>query len=224
MNAFKRFQIVMALVSCVGFVLPTSVVLGATPAKNRVQDVSAGANGGLEGKVMDRAGHAVAGIKVRVQQAGQVVAEANTGIDGSFTFKNLRGGVYQVATPGTSTLFRLWAAKTAPPHAAQAALVVTEAGVVRGQCCTGPTSDCGTSCGTASCGSQCGTACGSPSPCGDSCTSCGSECGGCGGECGGCGGCGSSCGNVWPWVIAAGAAAAIAIPLALDDDDDDNAS
>lgn len=197
MTVFRRCQITMALVSCVGFVIPSSVAFGATPSMSRVQDVSIGVGGALEGKVIDSSGHAVAGAKVRVRQASEVVAEADTDADGSFVFEGLRGGVCQIETPGASRLFRLWAAKIAPPHAVETVLMVAKSEIVRGQCCTDATTSCTTSCG---------------STCEGSCTT---SCNDCSGGCGG---------NVWPLVLGAGVAAAIALPLALDDDDDNSAS
>ena len=67
-----------------------------------------------------------------------MTADAN----GVFAAQGLRGGQYQIITPEGHKLYRFWAADTAPPSAADSAVVVTGNEVVRGQWAppAGPTS------------------------------------------------------------------------------------
>lgn len=200
MKSFKKLQATLAMISCIGFILPTTVVGAVASPASFAQDVAMGQGGVLQGKVMNASGSVVPGAKVQIHQAGDVVDTVATDAEGTFRFNELRGGVYQVATAGAATQFRLWASQTAPPNASQAALLVTSSEVVRGQCCD-TMSDCG-------CYDPCASSCTAPS------MGCGCGGGGCG--CGG-GGCGG--GSLLPWLLIGGAVAAVAIPLALDDDD-----
>ena len=60
-------------------------------------------------------------------------AATKTDANGRFAFTGLRGGAYVLATKEQQSLYRLWAANTAPPAAQHAALVVHQGQVTRGQ-------------------------------------------------------------------------------------------
>ncbi len=88
----------------------------------------------LIGQVQDPQGLIKADAPVFLVEAGRKVAETRTDQNGYFGFKDMRGGVYQVAAAGGIGMYRAWAPGTAPPSAQHGALVVAGENLVRGQC------------------------------------------------------------------------------------------
>lgn len=125
---------IAAAIACVGMLFPTSA-FAATPlaAPTRVNDVALRTGGLLVGQVVDQQGVAKAGTPVSIQFADREVVSTTTDSNGVFAAKGLRGGQYQLLTPGGGSVCRLWAADTAPPAARPAALVVFGDQVIRGQ-------------------------------------------------------------------------------------------
>jgi hypothetical protein len=99
----------------------------------RVYDLVLDADGVLRGAVTSASGQPRAGAEVVAWQAGQIVAATATQDDGQFAIRHLRPGVYEFNTARSATRFRVWAARTAPPGARRAALLVEDPLIVRGQ-------------------------------------------------------------------------------------------
>jgi hypothetical protein len=98
-----------------------------------VADVALGAQGVLLGHVVDEQGRPLDGATVQVTFRGSVVAQTVADQDGRFAVQGLRGGQHRIVAGKSEQIVRLWAAKTAPPSARNAALVVQGQNVVRGQ-------------------------------------------------------------------------------------------
>lgn len=125
----------------VGLVLPSAGIAAgptvppraaAEATKLAVYDVALQTDGGLRGQVVDGQGVAAKNVEVAIGQGGKIVGSTHTDHDGRFQLTGLRGGVYQVATPGSIAVYRLWSEQTAPPAAKPAALIVDKPTTVRG--------------------------------------------------------------------------------------------
>jgi hypothetical protein len=137
---FKRLQSTVATVACIGIVCPTPAV--AHESVHAAKDVALRPGGVLVGQVVDSQGAPRTGAPVVVLQNEKAVVNTQTDANGVFAAQGLRGGQYQIVTPEGQKLYRLWAADTAPPAAAETAVLVTGNEVVRGQWAPppGPTS------------------------------------------------------------------------------------
>lgn len=98
-----------------------------------VPDVALTTGGTFSGRVVDHAGKVLEGAQVTVRQGKTEIGKTVTNKDGLYTFKNMKGGVYQVASGNTEGVFRVWAEKTAPPAAKEHALLVMGEKGARGQ-------------------------------------------------------------------------------------------
>lgn len=130
-------QCVAATLAALGMLAPnTPVVASGKPAVQRaavaVVDVALNAAGELNGQVLDGAGAPVAGAQVTLRQGEQVAARTVSDDQGAFQLANLKGGVYHVAAGQQSAVYRVWPARTAPPAARDAILLVSD-DAVRGQ-------------------------------------------------------------------------------------------
>jgi hypothetical protein len=127
----KRIQTVLAAIACVAMSCPGTILAAETTLT--AQDVALRSGGLLVGQVIDQQGAARANAPVVVIQNDELVVDTTTDANGVFAARGLRGGQYQVLTPNGHKLCRFWAADTAPPSAADAAVIVTGDEVVRGQ-------------------------------------------------------------------------------------------
>lgn len=128
---FKRLQLMLATVACVGFVDPSpGWAYESTPV---AKDVALRSGGMLVGQVINAQGAPQAGAPVAVLQNEQAVVSTHTDANGVFAAKGLRGGQYQIVTPNGQRLYRFWAADTAPPSAADSAVLVSGEEIIRGQ-------------------------------------------------------------------------------------------
>lgn len=109
--------------------VPTTL-RAAAPA---MRDVALTSGGAFRGQVVDPQGQPVAGVAVTLASQTGEQSQVATDKQGAFEFRNVRGGVYTVSTSAGGAAIRLWTAQTAPPKAAQAALLVHDSGAVRGQ-------------------------------------------------------------------------------------------
>jgi len=138
MNVARTTKAFVVCLAVVGFCLPQPLfAAGQADQSPTIADVSLrkGPQGNvLIGHVLDQQGESQAGLRVALLGNGRKLAEATTDARGLFAFRNLRGGVYQVAVGKSVTAFRAWMPGTAPPAAQPAALVVTGQDLVRGQC------------------------------------------------------------------------------------------
>lgn len=133
--------------ACLPLIAPPSACAAASPTgriqtaplrtnsrQTAVVDVALRDRGRLAGRVMSANGTALAGTPVSVAYRGQAIARTATDTQGRFALIGLRGGVYQISTPGTIRSVRLWAPRTAPPAAEQGiTLVAQPQPVLRGQ-------------------------------------------------------------------------------------------
>jgi hypothetical protein len=107
----------------------------AAAAKPVAVDVALRDGGVLVGQVVDSQGAGIEGVPVAIRSQDQQWVNAKTGKEGYFAFKDLRGGVYQVASADGQGVYRAWTPGTAPPAAQEGALVVAGEDVIRGQNC-----------------------------------------------------------------------------------------
>jgi hypothetical protein len=120
-----------AAIACFGIVMPTAG-LAASPTSSNV-DVALRPGGVLVGQVVNQQGAARPNATVSVRSGNFEVVRTTTDAEGVFAAKGLRGGQYEILTVDGSRTCRLWAADTAPPAAREAALVISDEHVVRGQ-------------------------------------------------------------------------------------------
>ena len=161
MRQRKLFQRASVSLACVGLLLPQPVMAvqaSSTPSTSQsanetfalpvIGDVELGEGGVLLGRVTTPEGVAETGIVVAVYRDGELVARSLTDAEGVFTVEGLRGGIYQISTADTTSLFRLWTPQTAPPAAKEGVLLISGEHVIRGQCCsTGACGSCDVCCG-----------------------------------------------------------------------------
>ncbi|HEY0982774.1 carboxypeptidase-like regulatory domain-containing protein, partial [Schlesneria sp.] len=100
---------------------------------NRVPDLVLTAGGTMTGRVCDHSGKVIEGAKVVLKQNNKEIAQTVTNNEGTYSFKNLKSGIYQVGSGNTDGVFRVWSEKTAPPSAKEHALLVMGENGARGQ-------------------------------------------------------------------------------------------
>ena len=83
--------------------------------------------------VTNAAGQPIANRAVTLSRGQEVVASAMTQKDGTFVMKDIRPGVYELATERVASPCRIWAKPAAPPIAHHQALMVESSQIVRGQ-------------------------------------------------------------------------------------------
>ena len=127
----KSLQTVLAAIACAGMICPPGAL--ASGPVGSAKDVELRPGGVLVGQVIDQQGSAQVDSAVSIRQNEQEIVRTTTDANGIFAAQGLRGGQYQIVTENGQTICRLWAAKTAPPAAANTAVVVTGDEVVRGQ-------------------------------------------------------------------------------------------
>jgi hypothetical protein len=136
MRAMKAAVVTLA---CFATILPWQHVGAAqsgrpaSPGKSAVGDVRLGADGTLRGKLVDLSARPLADQTVVLYQAGRTVAQTKTDARGEFAFQKLGSGVYSVAVGEAAVTCRFWAAKAAPPAAAEQLVMAANTTVVRGQ-------------------------------------------------------------------------------------------
>lgn len=144
MNGFRFVKGLALSLATLGMVFPQNALLADGPrAPTRaaakatrvaaVPDVSLTAGGTFSGRVVDHVGKVLEGAQVTVRQGKTEIGKTVTNKEGLYTFKNLKGGVYQVASGNTEGNFRVWAERTAPPAAKEQALLVMGENGARGQ-------------------------------------------------------------------------------------------
>ena len=197
MKIMKSLKMAAVWMACAGMASPVAS-FGSTPTipqdGHRIEatDVALSAGNVLSGQLVDEQGQALARQSVMIQGNGQPATHVQTDQRGQFQVAALQGGVYQVMTPTTQGVYRVWTDQTAPPAATKGILLVDDSAVLRGQCTDG--------CATGAVpGQVLGQGGYYPAP---------AECGH-----------GFLHFLANPWVIGAAVAAAIAIPIALSDDD-----
>jgi hypothetical protein len=104
-----------------------------SPDASQVIDVALDQGGVLRGQAVDAQGRPLVHAPLHARQQQQIVGTAVTDDNGYFAMAGLRGGVYQIEVAGSHATWRLWAARTAPPTALRAAMIVGGGDTVRGQ-------------------------------------------------------------------------------------------
>lgn len=145
MNRIRMLKALCVGLSCIGLILPTSVLEAATlpaaattpraapqPAK-LASDVELDAVGSMHGLVVDVEGVPAAGRTVVLHQMDRKLASTHTDALGRFRIGQLRGGTYRLSVGGHGRIIRAWSANTAPPAGEKVALIVVGGDVVRGQ-------------------------------------------------------------------------------------------
>ncbi len=146
MSGFRFVKGAAVCLAALGIVLPQAPAMAdnspVRPAAKVQQgsslpDVSLTAGGTLSGRVVDHTGKVLEGAQVTLRQDKKEITTTVTNKDGIYSFKSLKGGVYQVSSGNTDGVFRVWAEKTAPPSAKEHALLVMGENGARGQfgCC-----------------------------------------------------------------------------------------
>ncbi len=131
-SSTARQLIPIALALVIGFqVTPARLRAAGPPSTPR--DVALSSDGLLRGVVVDPAGKPQAAVALWIENQGMWLPAGTTKPDGTFQIAGLRGGVFRLATPSNLAVLRVWMPGTAPPGAAEAAVVVTKPGVTRGQ-------------------------------------------------------------------------------------------
>ncbi len=139
MKCMRVVRAPVVLAVCLGLMLPVSGVHGADVPRAaglptvEITDVALDAQGGLEGVVVDVHGAPQPRAKVVLVQQKREIGLVQADQVGRFRLSGLRGGVYMLQSGGQGRFVRAWTARTAPPNAKSAALMVTGDGVVRGQ-------------------------------------------------------------------------------------------
>ncbi len=128
---------VMVALATIGFVLPQPLVAATPSPASPIVDVALREGGLLVGQVVDEQGVGLGNVPVSLRYQDRELAAGKTNPDGTFGFKGLRGGVYQIVADQGHGVYRVWAEGTAPPAAQEGALVVSGDPVVRGQARSG---------------------------------------------------------------------------------------
>jgi hypothetical protein len=146
MSGFRFLKGAAVCLATMGIVMPHAPAMADnTPARpaakvqkgTSLPDVSLTTGGTLSGRVVDHTGKVIEGAQVTLRQDKKEVSTTVTNKEGIYSFRNLKGGVYEVSSGNTDGIFRVWAEKTAPPSAKEHALLVMGENGARGQfgCC-----------------------------------------------------------------------------------------
>lgn len=98
-----------------------------------VRDVALTAEGTLRGTLLTPNGKPHANATVVLRRGTEIHGAAQTQADGSFTMRQIRPGLYEIASERSSQAYRVWAARVAPPSAQTQAMVVEDSLIARGQ-------------------------------------------------------------------------------------------
>jgi hypothetical protein len=134
MSLTRWIKSVAVALALAGVCLPESLLAaGPGSPSSKVTDVALRDGGVLTGQVVDAQGAAKGNTPVMLMAGEQELAASRTDQAGDFSFRGLRGGVYQIAAGSSHGVYRLWAPDTAPPSAQQGVLIVSDENTVRGQ-------------------------------------------------------------------------------------------
>ena len=98
-----------------------------------IRDVALDSDGDLRGTLVTADGKPDADKPVVLLKGSEVVGLAKTKSDGKFAIRQVRPGLYELAPAKSTGLYRVWTARTAPPAAQSAALLVQGDTIIRGQ-------------------------------------------------------------------------------------------
>ena len=106
---------------------------GVANSQSVVTDVALQDGGVLKGQLVDSSGAPHTNMQVVLAKNGKLVETAKSNQNGQFVVTNMKAGVYQINTPQSSGVFRVWAPRTAPPNSKAGVLMISGGDVVRGQ-------------------------------------------------------------------------------------------
>jgi hypothetical protein len=98
-----------------------------------VRDIQLADAGAFRGQVVDAQGKARPQLPVLVARRGEPVARTETDQEGRFAIQGLAAGMYEVHTPISTNVYRVWSNGTAPPSAVTEAMITGDEALVRGQ-------------------------------------------------------------------------------------------
>ena len=104
-----------------------------SPPQQSSSDIVLAEGGVLVGRVVDAQGQPIPMAPVSLRTSGKEIARPHTDQDGRFKVSSLKGGIYEVVSPGHQDMYRFWAPRTAPPAAQQGITLVSHGDVIRGQ-------------------------------------------------------------------------------------------
>ena len=126
-----RTGTIAAAFACISMQL--APVVAAEKTVLQPTDVALTSGGVLTGQLTDVKGVALPTAPVAIFTQGKEVVRVQTDQNGAFAVKGLKGGVYQVASPGHIGTYRLWAPNTAPPSAKNGLMMVANGDLALGQ-------------------------------------------------------------------------------------------
>ncbi len=106
---------------------------GVANSQAVVTDVALQDGGVLKGQLVDSSGAPHTNMQVVLAKNGKLVETAKSNQNGQFVVTNMKAGIYQISTPHSSGIFRVWAPRTAPPNSKAGVLMISDGDVVRGQ-------------------------------------------------------------------------------------------
>lgn len=119
-----------------GLLLPSAVTaqeVRGPIAGPRILDIELQPEGVLAGNLLGVDGHPLASVRLTCTRGIDAIGPATSDRIGSFTFSDLRPGVYTLRALDAIQVVRLWAPGTAPPSAISRMAFVLEEPITRGQ-------------------------------------------------------------------------------------------
>ncbi len=116
-----------AWLAVVGMCIPSLALADApaAPTAPTVVDIALGDGGVLHGRVVDLKGSGLVNTGVSLKAQDREIARTATTADGWFSVQGLRAGVYRLTVNNNQSVYRFWAANTAPPSAQSNVIVYT---------------------------------------------------------------------------------------------------
>ena len=144
MLGFRLVRGAAVSLATLGLMVPQARLMADTPAAkapvakkaaqvNRVPDLALTTGGKMTGRVVDHGGKVLEGAEVVLKQNDKEISRTLTNHEGVYSFKSLKGGIYNVSSGNTEGVFRVWTEKSAPPSAKEHALLMMGENGARGQ-------------------------------------------------------------------------------------------
>lgn len=138
MTAIRLLRATLVPLSCLTWLFPAGSLVAAPqspkkPSTVQIHDLRLDNNGGLGGQVVNASAAPIQDSKLELRQNGKVLATTASDRTGTFSFANVRPGVYQVVVNQGGVACRVWSHDAAPPAAKEKLLIVSDPAVMRGQ-------------------------------------------------------------------------------------------
>ena len=143
MNGRFLLKQVVVWLAVAGVCIP-QLAFAATPTNKApaIVDLTLHEGDTLVGQVVNSQGTPLAKLPISLRGVAGELSAGQTNATGHFAFKGLSSGVYELAIPAGSAMYRVWSPAIAPPAAQPAALMVAGEDTVRGQGSCDPCSGC----------------------------------------------------------------------------------